>query len=209
MTDADPAPAASGGPALELQFGAGYTDAEFGEWWDQFGRRLTVAPEMLALAAFAAGKGRLLERIRTLDAEVEHLRARRIDEHLATPVATDGLSASCGSTSPPLRPSVPNGGDSGQPCLAANEDAALLADVARLRATPQGEAGLRRFLDSEPFYDLMQTYRHTPAHEQAAVVAAYELVKSEIILAALDLEPASLAPSVTPEDTNDDKRRTL
>jgi hypothetical protein len=36
------------------------------------------------------------------------------------------------------------------------------------------------FLEDEPFYDAMQTYRHAPVGKQAEVVKAYEDVKALI-----------------------------
>ncbi len=43
--------------------------------------------------------------------------------------------------------------------------------------TPEPQADV----ESQEFYDLMQTYRHTPVIDQAAVVAAFEAVKAFVI----------------------------
>ncbi len=42
---------------------------------------------------------------------------------------------------------------------------------------------LKEFLNSAEFYDLMQTYRHTPMHLQADVIKAYEAVKDAVLAA--------------------------
>ncbi len=43
--------------------------------------------------------------------------------------------------------------------------------------TPEPQADV----ESQEFYELMQTYRHTPVVDQAAVVAAFEAVKAFVI----------------------------
>ena len=43
---------------------------------------------------------------------------------------------------------------------------------------------LKKYLDSEDFYNLMQTYRHTKVMDQQLVVDAFETVKKEVLLAA-------------------------
>jgi hypothetical protein len=48
-----------------------------------------------------------------------------------------------------------------------------------------GERRLREFLDSREFYDLMQAYRHAPQLPPAAVVEAYEAVKTAVLRSTL------------------------
>ena len=40
---------------------------------------------------------------------------------------------------------------------------------------------IKKYLDSEGFYNLMQTYRHAPGSDQEWVIEAFEEVKSYII----------------------------
>lgn len=46
------------------------------------------------------------------------------------------------------------------------------------RPSPSGKTSR---LEEQEFYELMQTYRHAPLHDQDRVVAAYEAVKSYIL----------------------------
>ena len=41
---------------------------------------------------------------------------------------------------------------------------------------------LENWLDSQEFFDLMQTYRHTPITSQAATVEAFDEVRRQILI---------------------------